>query len=748
MNQSSQKISSNKSLTREFSINGMTCASCVSRVEKSLKKIDGVKNAEVNLTTERARVTYNQQPSEFDSVIKAVENAGFTAALINEETRQQNSKKNEDKIAQDALEKLHVTIAVLLSLPLVLPMLGNPFGYHWMPPGWVQLTLATPIQFWLGSRFYAAGWNAVKARSGNMDLLVAVGTSAAYGLSIFYMMQGWWLGKSKHELMNHLYFESSAVVITLVLLGKYLESKAKRKTSQAIDALRALRPETARIRKNGTEIEVSIDKIKVNDMVIVKPGERVPLDGVLKEGISQLDESLLTGESLPITKHPGDKITGGSINGDGHIVIETSAIDQESVLSRMIRIVEDAQAAKAPIQRVVDRVSAVFIPVVLVISFMTLLYWGVGYGIWETAIINAVSVLVIACPCALGLATPTSIMVGTGQAAKAGILIKDASALEITHRVKKMAFDKTGTLTEGRPFVTGLVAKGVSEVVALQLAAAVQSGSEHPLATAILNRAQEHNVSFTTAKNINNQPGRGIEGRVEDSRIFIGTDRYMEELKIATSSFLEDAKKYQKLGNSVSYLGKEGSTHALALFAFGDKIKPNSSDAIKSLTKIGIATIMITGDNEGSAKNVASTIGITNLHHNVLPADKLAIIHSLKQDGSVVAMVGDGINDAPALAAADIGIAMASGTDVAMHTAGITLMRGDPRLIVDAIDISKRTYSKIQQNLFWAFIYNIVGIPLAAAGFLSPVIAGTAMALSSVSVVSNALLLRRWKPSV
>ncbi len=725
----------------------MTCASCVTRVEKSIKRVEGVENAEVNLATERARVTFSKKDSEPDLVITAIENAGYSAATVVIKSKIEDAKDKDRKKSKVAAEKHRLYIAIILSLPLVLPMLGNPFGYHWMPPAWLQFILATPVQFWLGARFYVAGWKAVKARSGNMDLLVALGTTAAYGLSLYYLVQSWRLGMTAHDQMNHLYFESSAVVITLVLLGKYLESRAKRQTTDAIDALQALRPDTARVRRNGTELEVNIDQIKVKDIVVVKPGERVAVDGILKEGISQVDESLLTGESLPITKNPGDVITGGSINGDGLIAIETTAIGHESILARMIRMVEDAQSAKAPIQRIVDRVSEVFVPVVLVISFATLLFWGLTNGDWEIAIINAVAVLVIACPCALGLATPTSIMVGTGQAAKAGILIKDASALETAHKIKKVAFDKTGTLTEGKPFVTGLVANGITSDQALQLAAAIQSGSEHPLAKAVLLETSKQKLTFIAAAHIKNVPGRGIEGKVDGSSVFIGTDRFMTDHQVSTKLFLDSAKRHQNLGHSVSYVGRTGDQNAVALIAFGDKIKETSANAIKTLKKLGISTIMITGDNEGSAKNVAGSIGISEIRANVLPADKLSIIQSLKSDGSVIAMVGDGINDAPALAAADVGIAMATGTDVAMHTASITLMRGDPLLIADAIDISNKTYAKIRQNLFWAFIYNIVGIPLAAAGFLSPVVAGAAMALSSVSVVSNALLLRRWKPS-
>lgn len=733
--------------TQEFAIEGMTCASCVARVEKSIKKISGVENAEVNLATERARVTYSHEKGDSGLIIGAVEDAGFKASLIVARSKREDVAALNKKTSKIAHEKRLLIIGALLSYPLVLPMFGSLFNIHLMPPGWVQLLLATPVQLWLGARFYIAGWKAVKAKTGNMDLLVAIGTSAAYGLSLYQLIQGWLSGSTDHSVMSHLYFESSAVVITLVLFGKYLESRAKRQTTEAIDALQSLRPETALVLRDGSEVEISINDIKLGDTVIVKPGERIAVDGIIRTGISNVDESLLTGESLPVSKKPGDQVTGGSINSDGLLTIKTTAIGLESVLARMIRMVEDAQAAKAPIQRIVDRVSAIFVPVVLLISLATLLFWGFTSGHWESAIINAVAVLVIACPCALGLATPTSIMVGTGQAAKAGILIKDASALEVAHKVTKVAFDKTGTLTEGQPFVTAFVTKNIESNLAIKMAAAIQSGSEHPLAKAVLVEAINRSISFEPASDIRNAPGLGIQGMVGLSKVFVGSDRYMKEQGIDTNIFLEEFNEHLKIGHSISYVGEGGNPQALAMIAFGDKVKSTSAQAVKELTKLGISSSMITGDNEGSAKNVAQTVGISDVRFNVLPDQKLSIIQELKRDGSVIAMVGDGVNDAPALAAADVGIAMATGTDVAMHTASITLMRGNPLLIADAIDISKRTYAKIRQNLFWAFIYNIIGIPLAAAGFLSPVVAGAAMALSSVSVVSNALLLKRWKPA-
>ena len=614
-----------------------------------------------------------------------------------------------------------------------------------MLAGWFQLILAAPVQFWLGARFYIAAWKAVNVRSGNMDLLVSLGTTAAFGLSLYHLIiYGEHAG---HEGVGPLYFESSAVVITLVLLGKYLETRAKQQTSAAIKALQSLRPDIARVKRTEGNFEISIDDVSLGDIIIIKPGEKIPVDGIIISGSTQIDESFITGESLPVVKNLNDRVTGGSVNIDGLIEVETTALGTETTLARIIRLVENAQSAKAPIQRMVDKVSAVFVPIVILIAAFAIVSWGLYSGDWENAIINGVAVLVIACPCTLGLATPTSIMVGTGLAAKAGILIKDAEALEIAHSVTIVAFDKTGTLTEGKPELTKIITNTISNYELIQLAGALQSGSEHPLAKAIIEKSKEMGISIEASSEVKALAGRGLEGSVNGTKYLIGTRRLMQEKVLDLSYFSAEALELENTGYTVSYLANENNRKIIGLMAFTDKIKDSAKETIKKLNTLNIKTVMITGDNEGAAKKVAESLGIFEVKAEVLPQDKSKVIEDLKNSGHIVAMVGDGINDAPALAASHVGIAMSTGTDVAMHTAGITLMRGNPLLIPDALEISKMTYNKIKQNLFWAFIYNIVGIPLAAFGQLNPVIAGAAMAFSSVSVVTNALMLRKWKPA-
>ncbi|MEY3980294.1 MAG: hypothetical protein RLZZ375_1723 [Pseudomonadota bacterium] len=708
-------------------IDGMTCAACVSRLERVLHKVPGVVDASVNLATEKARIHASGVP--VSALIAAVQKAGFDAQL--EPTTWTEGGTS---------SFWPVVVSALLTIPLVLPMLGMLFGADLMLPGWVQFALATPVQFWLGFRFYRAGWNALKAGSGNMDLLVAMGTTAAYGLSVVLMLQ--------HGTHAHLYFESSAVVITLVLLGKWLEARAKQQTVAALHALAALRVSEAIIQRDGAEVRVPLASIQIGDVLVIRPGDRVPLDGVVIEGRSHLDESLLTGESLPVPKQQGDRLTGGAINQEGVLTMRVSAIGGDTLLSRIIRSVEDAQAAKAPIQRVVDKVSAVFVPVVLLISVITLLAWAWFSGDWQQALLNAVAVQVIACPCALGLATPTAIMAGTGAAARYGILIKDAEALETAHTVRVVAFDKTGTLTEGRPSIVKMMGISITDNDVLQLAASMQQHSDHPLAKAVMQRAAEQGITPRAVGNAHALPGLGLQANLDDKTIYLGNARLMADLVIDTSSGQQFATEHETAGRTVSWLAMRDASgaHVLGLLAFGDVVKVSARTAIEKLNALGVGSVMITGDNKGAASAVAQAAGITEFHAQVLPSEKAALITRLKQTHGVVAMVGDGINDAPALAAADIGIAMASGTDVAMHTAGITLMRADPSLVADAIIISQRTYAKIRQNLFWAFVYNLIGIPLAALGLLNPILAGSAMAFSSVSVVTNALLLKRWRP--
>jgi len=723
-------------------VEGMTCASCAARVEKALLKVPGVLSASVNLATERA--TVQALPIASVSVLKAaVEKAGYGATDVQSASPQ---------AAKELPDWWPVALGAALTLPLLAPMLLRLIGIDWMLGPWVQAALATPVQFGLGWRFYRAGWKAVRAGAGNMDLLVALGTSAAYGLSVYLLF------KHVDHGAPHLYFEASAAVITLVRLGKWLEGRAKRQTTDAIRALNALRPATARVRRGGEEIEIAIDQVVLGDQVLVRPGERIAVDGEVAEGRSHVDESLITGESLPVAKAVGDKVTGGAINAEGALTVRTLAVGAETTLARIIRMVESAQAAKAPIQRVVDRVSAVFVPVVLAIALVTLVGWVVAMGDWEQAVINAVAVLVIACPCALGLATPTAIMAGTGIAAQHGILIKDAEALEVAHAVTTVAFDKTGTLTEGRPsLVAVLPAAGGTRDTVLSLSAALQQTSEHPLARAVMDKARAELRVVPQALDSRALPGRGVEGVVNGRTLVLGSSRMLREFGVDRGALAADAERLEAAGRTVSWLmqkevrkgGRKDleRTELLGLLAFGDAVKASARDAVARLHELGIATVMLTGDNQGSADAVARELGITEVRAEVLPGDKAAVVQALRAAGHVVAMVGDGINDAPALAAADVGIAMSTGTDVAMAAAGITLMRGDPRLVADSLDVSRRTYATIKRGLFWAFAYNVVGIPLAALGLLNPVIAGAAMAFSSVSVVGNALWLRRWRAS-
>ena len=755
MNPSTPPLSEPHAL--DLSIGGMTCASCVGRVERALRKVPGVQDAAVNLATESARIQF--APAEggdaaMDALLRrAVRNAGYEPL-----TPAASDAREQDTSPWAGFAP--VAVGLVLSAPLVVPMIGDLFGAHWMLPAWLQFVLATPVQFILGARFYKAGWHAARALSGNMDLLVAIGTSAGWGLSVWL-----WL-MAQPGSMPHLYFEASAVVITLVLLGKWLETRAKRETTAAIRALHGLRPDVAHLLGKNGEVDVPIAEVMVGDRLVVRPGERLPVDGVLLEGQTQVDESMLTGEPLPVVKEPGGLLTGGSINGEGRVVLEVRAVGAETVLARIIRLVEDAQAAKAPIQRLVDKVSSVFVPLVLLIALTTLLGWlwtGVGA---ETALINAVAVLVIACPCALGLATPAAIMAGTGVAAKHGILIKDAQALEIAHKVDTVAFDKTGTLTVGQPRLAALaVVPGLDDAALLRDAASLQSGSEHPLARAVLQAARERGLEVLAPDSLRAVPGRGSDGEVQGRSVLLGSLRWMEELGVALGPLAERARALQDEGHTVSALvQRTGQGLALqALMAFGDEPKPGAREALALLRARGIRTVMISGDNRGAALAMAQRLGLdaADVRAEVLPGDKAAQVVALQQGegppggqrpsaaaqrgGHIVAMVGDGVNDAPALAAADVGMAMGNGTDVAMHAAGITLMRGDPKLVAAALDISHRTVLKIRQNLFWAFAYNVAGIPLAALGYLNPVVAGAAMALSSVSVMANALLLKRWR---
>jgi Cu+-exporting ATPase len=733
------QVKTDSPITYDIGIGGMTCASCVARVEKALKKMPGVLSATVNLATESARIEVATTDVTDARLRRAVRDAGY-------EPRTPEAQADAGRESPWA-GFMPVGVGLLLTTPLVLPMLAELWGQHWMLPAWLQFALATPVQFVLGARFYKAGWHALKALTGNMDLLVSLGTTAGWALSVWL----WLTALEGHA--PHLYFEGSAVVITLVMLGKWLETRAKRQTTEAIRALHALRPDKAHLLGEDGEVDVPVDEILVGDRIVVRPGERFPLDGQLVEGQTQVDESMLTGEPLPVAKAPGAALTGGSINGEGRVLMRVTAVGHETVLSHIIRLVEDAQAAKAPIQRLVDKVAEVFVPVVLLIALLTLGAWMAMGSDFETALIHAVAVLVIACPCALGLATPVAIMAGTGVAAKHGILIKDVQALELAHRVQTVAFDKTGTLTVGQPRLLAHVpAPGHDAPMALVLAARVQSGSEHPLARAVVRAAEQQGLIGPTAQDLQAVPGKGVLAKVDGRQLMLGSLRWLQEEGLDIGVWQPDIDALQAQGASLSALAErtDAGLQALLLMGFGDEPKVGAAQALGALRDRGLKLVMISGDNQAAAEAMARRLGLRpeagEVLANVLPGDKSAQVQKLRAGGQVVAMVGDGVNDAPALAAADVGMAMGNGTDVAMHAAGITLMRGQVALVGAALDISARTVAKIRQNLFWAFAYNVAGIPLAALGYLNPMMAGAAMALSSVSVMANALLLKRWKP--
>jgi Cu+-exporting ATPase len=740
--------------TLRLDIEGMTCATCVTRLEAALRAVPGVMRAAVNLASESAQVEVVSGAATARDLVAAVIAAGYGATVPSAAATAAPADRTRG-LRQDAL------LALALALPLLLGTHLSLLGIDWPMPPWLQWLLATPVQLWCARRFYAAAFRAVRAGTGNMDLLVSLGTLAAYALSLYLWLEGGAAHGAQHA--PHLYFEAAAVVIALVLLGKWLEARAKHQTSEAIRLLAALRPTTAHVLRADHIVEVAVEDLRLGDIVIVRGGDRVPVDGLIRAGSSSIDESMLTGESLPVDKAPGDRVSAGSINGPGRLDVETRAVGAETLLARIIRLVEDAQSAKAPIQRLVDRVASVFVPIVLVIAGITVAGWLFFGAPLETALINAVTVLVIACPCALGLATPAAIIAGTGVAARHGILIKDAQALELARRVGTVAFDKTGTLTVGKPRVVAIERHPLFDPKeVLVLAEAANAGSNHPLADA-LRAAFEHegkrhpDILRRKAADHRVLPGRGVASRLVDElhpgagvELALGNRRLMNEWTVDVSNLESRAVQFEIEGRTVSWLAQRtpAGSQLIGLIAFGDEPKVGAREAIERLRRLGIDTTMISGDNDGAARHIAQQLGLTHYEANVLPREKVKHVEALRRSGRVVAMVGDGINDAPALAAADVGIAMGSGTDIAMHAAGVTLLRSDPRLVATAIEISRATVRKIRQNLFWAFIYNVVGIPLAAFGLLTPVFAGAAMALSSVSVVSNALLLKRFRSPV
>ncbi|MBP7081956.1 MAG: copper-translocating P-type ATPase [Rhodocyclaceae bacterium] len=752
----------NDLLTVELSVGGMTCANCAARIEKQLNAIPGVEAA-VNFAAERAHVRYHGEGTQavgVDDLVATVVKAGYRAHLSTTASR---DAEHQRKLAANEEELRRFKISALLTLPLVGQMLFM-FGENShadLLPRWLQMALATPVQFWVGWRFYVGGVNALRGGSGNMDVLVALGTSMAWLLSAVVTVWG-----LQHQ---HVYFEASATVITLVLLGKILETRAKAKTTEAIETLIGLQPQTARIERNGELSDVPVASLIPGDVFVVRGGEAVPVDGLVLAGSSALVEAMLTGESLPVSKTTGDKVFAATINGDGLLRCRATGVGAHTLLAGIIRLVESAQGSRAPVQRLTDRVAAIFVPVVVAVSMLTLIVGWWLSGDFATALVNAVAVLVIACPCALGLATPTAIMVGSGQGARKGILIRNAVALEMAQKITVLAVDKTGTLTEGRPVVTEVIALNMDSGSVgagdtgrptgrkypeedtpleppltqqrrlIQLAASLEQGSTHPLAAAVVARARQEDIVLTQANKTTNHPGCGIEGELDGQPVRVGSLAWL----IETGVEMPSSDQLPALTGSVVAVAR--GTQLLGLIGVADPVRASSRAAVARLKAMGIELVMLTGDNPETAAAVAESVGIKRIEAGVLPGDKAAAVARLKASGALVGMVGDGINDAPALAAADVSFAMGAGSDVALQAADVTLMRNDLNAVADSIALSEATLAKIRQNLFFAFVFNVAGIPAAALGLLNPVVAGAAMALSSVTVVSNSLLLKRFK---
>ncbi|HQR53265.1 MAG TPA: heavy metal translocating P-type ATPase, partial [Burkholderiales bacterium] len=715
----------------ELAISGMTCAACATRIEKVLGKLSGV-SATVNLSTEHARVSFPPGNLGVGEIIAAIERAGYGAHEVAGTDREEEKARRAEQYRR---ERRDFWVSAALTLPLVLQMFAMGADHGDVLPRWLQLALATPVQFWFGKRFYVGAWKALRGGGANMDVLVALGTTMAWLFSAVVTVFG------LHA--QHVYFEASAAVITLVMLGKVLEARAKGKTSAAIEALLRLQPRTARVARNGETVEIDIGQLAVGDEVIVRAGERVPVDGTVIDGESSLDESMLTGESTAVAKRAGSRVFAATQNQQGMLRIRATGVGADTQLAEIVRLVEQAQGSKAPIQRLADVVSGIFVPVVVGIALLTFAGWWIVGGDFTQALVNAVAVMVIACPCALGLATPTAIMVGTGRGAQFGILVRNAAALERAGAITTLAVDKTGTLTEGRPLVTDVrTAAGVTRETVLRVAASLEQGSAHPLAQAILEAVRTAGISISPVNDFSAVSGKGVSGHVDGTRYVLGSVAFLETEGIAVDAAL--VRSVAEAGRSVVAVGSRAG--ALGLIAIDDALRPTSHAAVARLRALGIEVVMLTGDNAGTAERIASAAGIEHFEAGILPQNKAAAVSALKGPGRLVGMAGDGINDAPALAAADASFALASGSDIAIEAADVTLMRNDLTSVADGVRLSRATVRKIRQNLFFAFVYNILGIPLAALGFLNPVIAGAAMALSSVSVVTNSLSLRRWTP--
>ncbi|MED4022082.1 heavy metal translocating P-type ATPase [Priestia aryabhattai] len=726
----------------EFAITGMTCAACSTRIEKGLNKLEGVTKASVNLALETASVEYSPSQIDPQDITQRVEKLGYGAKLKSEEKEEEQSYREKELSKQ----KGKFWFSFILSVPLLWAMVSHftftsfiPLPHMLMNP-WVQLALATPVQFVVGKQFYIGAFKALLNKSANMDVLVALGTSAAYFYSLYSSLKS--LGSSAHT--TQLYYETSAILITLILLGKLFEANAKGRSSEAIKKMMGLQAKTAVVVRDGAEIEIPVEEVQKDEVIFIKPGEKVPVDGEVIEGQSALDESMLTGESVPVDKSIGDKVIGATLNKNGFLKIKATNVGKETALAQIIKVVEEAQGSKAPIQRLADYISGIFVPIVVGIALLTFFVWYIWIvpGEFAPALEKLIAVLVIACPCALGLATPTSIMAGSGRAAEFGILFKGGEHLEATHKIDTILLDKTGTVTNGTPELTDVrIAQGYEENELLQLVASAERLSEHPLAQALVAGIKNKGIEIQDPLSFEAIPGHGVRATVQERELLVGTRKLMNQHKVNIDAALEEMTNLEREGKTAMLVALDGKY--AGMLAVADTIKETSKEAVSRLKEMGLEVMMITGDNRQTAQAIAMQAGIEHVIAEVLPEGKAEEVKKLQQQGKKVAMVGDGINDAPALALADIGMAIGTGTDVAMEAADITLMRGDLMSIADAIEMSRKTISNIKQNLFWAMGYNTLGIPIAAVGLLAPWVAGAAMAFSSVSVVLNALRLQR-----
>ncbi|MEG4507532.1 heavy metal translocating P-type ATPase [Microcoleus sp. F6_B4] len=741
-------------------LRGMSCASCASNIEEAIRSVPGVETCNVNFGAEQASVTYNPSQTDVAAIQDAVDAAGYSALPMQDDVlapeddaeRQARQSENQDLTRKVWVSGIISAVIVIGSLP-AMTGLPIPFIPMWLHHPWLQLVLTTPVLFWAGRSFYINAWKALKRHTATMDTLVAIGTGAAYLYSLFPTFSPQWF--ISQGLKPDVYFEAASVIIALLLLGRLLENRAKGQTSEAIRSLMGLQAKTARVIRNGREVDIHIAEVVLGDVILVRPGEKIPVDGEIIDGSSTIDEAMVTGESVPVKKQPGDEVIGATINKTGSFKFRATRVGKDTFLAQIVKLVQQAQGSKAPIQRLADRVTGWFVPVVIAIAIATFIIWYNIMGNVTMALITTVGVLIIACPCALGLATPTSIMVGTGKGAENGILIKGADSLELAHKLQTVVLDKTGTITQGKPTVTDFItvngtANG-NELKLLRLAASVERNSEHPLAEAVVQYAQSQGVELTDSREFEANAGSGVQGYVSNQWVQIGTHRWMNELGIDTSSLQPPWDRLEYLGKTVIWIAVNGKVEGI--MGIADAVKPSSVVAIRTLQKMGLEVVMLTGDNRRTAEVIAQEVGIKRVIAEVRPDQKVAQIENLQAEGKIVAMVGDGINDAPALAQADVGMAIGTGTDVAIAASDITLISGDLQGIVTAIQLSRATIQNIKQNLFFAFVYNVAGIPIAAGilfpifgWLLNPIIAGAAMAFSSVSVLTNALRLRNFRP--